>query len=228
MLKKLILLLISSFFSASLLADIPVLQLITEDAAPYSFKDANGKIAGVSIDLLKSLFSRTQINYTLAIDTWENAYESALNKPYHGVLSTAGTPERKSLFKWVGPIVTMQWVFLAKKNRAISIEALGDAKKYIIGGYKEDAVTLFLESKGFKNIRVSINNRDNASLLESGKIDLWATPENVGYLQAKNLGITDLKTVYYIESVDYYIAFNKSVPDEIVEKLSDALAEVKK
>ena len=229
MLKKWVLFLMGSFFSAALLAaDIPTIHISTEDTAPYSFKGADGKIQGVSVDLLKLIFSKAKVNYTLTIDSWVHTYESALNITYHGAISTAETPERKSLFKWVGPLVTMQWVLLAKKGRYLSIDTLNDAKKYMIGGYRDDAITDYLKSKGFKNIRISENNSDNVSLLENEEIDIWATPEDIGYLQAKNLGVNDFKTVYYIKSIDYSLALNKSIPDEIVKQLSNALAEIRK
>lgn len=60
-----------------------------------------------------------------------------------------------------------------------------------------------------------------------GQIDLWATGDPAGRYLARQVGVTQLKTVLRFNSAQLYLALNKDVPDEVVAKLQAALEQLR-
>lgn len=205
------------------------LHLVTEDYPPFNMRlsgenagSSDDPLTGISTDIVRELFRRAGIGYTIRIYPWKRAYDMALRKPGYGVFSTTRTPEREPLFKWVGPLVPNDWILMAKKSRNIKINSLKDAHKYDIGGYKGDATSIFLKKKGFS---LQYVRRDylNARKLNLDRIDLWATGSLKGPYLAKKEGISGLEQVFLFKQTVLSIAFNLSVSDDKISKLNQGL-----
>ncbi|WP_369960392.1 substrate-binding periplasmic protein [Pseudomonas benzenivorans] len=203
--------------------------LLTENFPPYNMA-INGKnfaqednLDGIAVDIVREMFKRAGIQYNLTLRfPWDRIYKLALEKPGYGVFVTARLPEREALFKWVGPIGPDDWVLLARGDSAISLSSLEQAKQYKVGAYKGDAIAQHLEEQGLQPI-TALRDQMNAEKLMEGKIDLWATGDPAGRYLAKQEGISGLKTVLRFDSAELYLALNKEVPDEVVQKLQGEL-----
>ncbi len=208
------------------------LHLATENYPPFNMStrgntiEKNAKyITGISTEIVKELFKRADIDYTLSLYPWKKAYRLALEKKNHGVFSTAHTAPRENLFKWSAPLAENNWVFFAQKSRKITINTLEEAKSYRVGGYQGDAIALFLEEQGFK-LSLPTQDRFNARMLAKGKIDLWTTGQLVGPYLAKQEGVSGLESVFIIKKVRLSIAFNKQVPNATIEHLNTTLQQM--
>ncbi|MFZ3153391.1 substrate-binding periplasmic protein [Pseudomonas sp.] len=205
------------------------LVLLTENFPPYNMA-INGKnfarednIDGIAVDIIREMFQRAGIKYNMTLRfPWARIYKLALEKPGYGVFVTARLPEREALFKWVGPIGPDDWVLLGKADSAISLTSLDDAKQYKVGAYKGDAIAEHLVEKGLKPI-TALRDTENAKKLMAGQIDLWATGDPAGRYLAKQEGVSGLKTILRFDSAELYLALNKEVPDEVVQKLQAEL-----
>jgi hypothetical protein len=51
------------------------------------------------------------------------------------IFSTARTPERDALFKWVGPTDEAEWVLLGRADHSFQLRSLEDARPLRIGTY---------------------------------------------------------------------------------------------
>jgi len=219
-------------FAAEHKSMIEEVTLITEESPPFNMRrDENSKnkklaIIGISTEIIRELFKRGNINYSLEIYPWKRAYKTVEENANHGLFSTYLTPERKPRFKWVGPIVANTWVLQGKKNRKLKIETLEDACKYVIGGYRGDAIADFLEKQGC-NVQYTSYDHQNLLKMESGRIDLWATGRFLGPYLAKKEDISDVVEVFEIKEAPLYLALNKSFPDSFVMKLNKLLQEMK-
>lgn len=210
------------------------LVLLTENFPPYNMaKDgknfAKGEnINGIAADIVREMFKRAGLSYSLTLRfPWERVYKMALENPGYGAFVMARLPDRENLFKWVGPIGPDDWVMLAKADSKITLDILDNARKYKIGAYKGDAIAETLTKQGLKPI-VMLRDQDNAKKLDNGQIDLWATGDPAGRYLAKQVGVTELKTVLRFNSAELYLALNKNVSDETVKKLQTALDQMRK
>jgi len=209
------------------------LVLLTENFPPYNMAK-NGKnfakdenIEGIAVDIVRETFKRAGISYNLTLRfPWERIYKLALEKPGYGVFVMARLPDREALFKWVGPIGPDDWVMLAKADSKIQLEDLEHARRYKIGAYKGDAIAETLEKQGLNPI-IALRDQDNAQKLVEGQIDLWATGDPAGRYLARQVGVTQLKTVLRFNSAQLYLALNKDVPDDVVARLQAALDQLR-
>ncbi|TWE07794.1 amino acid ABC transporter substrate-binding protein (PAAT family) [Pseudomonas sp. AG1028] len=203
--------------------------LLTENFPPYNMA-INGKnfaqednIDGIAVDVVREMFKRAGIKYSLTLRfPWDRIYKLALEKPDYGVFVTARLPEREALFKWVGPIGPDDWVLLARGDSKLVVNNLQQAKQYRIGAYKGDAIAEHLEKQGLQPV-TSLRDQENAKKLMAGQIDLWATGDPAGRYLARQEGVSGLKTVLRFNSAQLYLALNKEVPDEVVQKLQSEL-----
>nr|WP_177344595.1 MULTISPECIES: ABC transporter substrate-binding protein [unclassified Pseudomonas] len=203
--------------------------LLTENFPPYNMA-INGKnfaqednVDGIAVDVVREMFKRAGIKYSLTLRfPWDRIYKLALEKPGYGVFVTARLPEREALFKWVGPIGPDDWVLLARGDSKLVVNNLQQAKQYRIGAYKGDAIAEHLEKEGLQPV-TSLRDQENAKKLMAGQIDLWATGDPAGRYLARQEGVSGLKTVLRFNSAQLYLALNKDVPDEVVQKLQSEL-----
>lgn len=208
--------------------------LLTENYPPYNMA-INGKnfapddnIDGIAADMVREMFKRAGIKYSLSLRfPWDRIYNLALEKPGYGVFSTTRTPAREALFKWVGPIGPNNWVLLAKGDSKITLSTLDEAKKYKVGAYKGDAIAEYLVEQTLEPL-LSLRDQENVKKLQDGNIDLWATGDTSGRYLAKQEGVSGFKTVLRIHSGEFFLALNREVPDEIVQRLQAALDQMRK
>ncbi|MBB2496815.1 substrate-binding periplasmic protein [Aquipseudomonas ullengensis] len=232
--KRVMLLLLSIGLLCSGLARAQVSEdytvvLMTENFPPYNMA-TNGKnyareenLNGIAVEVVGEMFKRAGIKYNMTLRfPWERIYKLALDNPNYGVFVTARLPEREKLFKWVGPIGPDDWVMLAKADSSITLNSLEEAKQYRVGAYKGDAIAEHLAKQGLEPDAV-FRDQENASKLQNGQIDLWATGDPAGRYLAKQEGITGLKTVLRFDTAQLFLALNPETPDEVVTRLQDAL-----
>ncbi|WP_255263742.1 substrate-binding periplasmic protein [Pseudomonas aegrilactucae] len=207
--------------------------LLTENFPPYNMA-SNGKsfaredkIQGIAADIVREMFKRADIPYSMTLRfPWERVYQQVLNSPNHGAFVMARQPDREKLFKWVGPLGPDDWILLARPDSPVSLEHLSDARGFKIGAYKGDAIAQYLSKEGLKPITV-LRDQDNARKLLNGEIDLWATGDPAGRYLARQVNITQLKTVLRFHGAQFYLALNRQVPDALVEKLQRSLDQLR-
>ena len=226
-------LLFSPLSQAQLPPDYKVV-LLTENFPPFNMA-SNGKnfahnhnIQGLSADIVREMFKRAAIDYSLTLRfPWDRIYKQAMNTPNHGLFSTSLSEARKPLFKWVGPIAQYQSVLVGIKDGGPRPTDLEQAKAYRIGAYQSAAVSQHLERLGFKPLN-ALRDQENIRKLQRGQIDLWATSDPVWRFYAKEQGVEGLETALSFETSQLYLALNKDTPDEVVERLQQALEQMRR
>lgn len=204
-----------------------LIQLASEENPPFNYTDEKtGEFVGVGTGLVKELFKRADMKYEITSGPWARSYNNALNNKNTCVFMTAITDERKPLFKWVGPFLKVEWVIYAKANSPLKISSIEDLRKLRVGGYIEDAPVTFLQKQG---IEFDLVPRDelNPKKLELNRIDVWVTNNVRGPLLAEKAGVTNMKKVYAFKDINHYLACNKKMPDEVINRLNSELAQMK-
>jgi len=202
-------------------AAAPRLYITTETSAPSSMLEGS-RVIGIATDKVREAMQRAGIDYTIELLPWKRAYLAAQQRPDACVYSTSRTPERETLFKWVGPTDVGYWVMMARADSKFRLRSLEDARGLRIGTYNGDARDAYLRARGF---RVDTANEDlaNAGKLLLDRIDLWAASLRSGSTILARYGY-DKKIVPVLEfnRVELYLACNPGVPDALVNRLNAA------
>lgn len=201
------------------------LLLTTENYPPFNMQEEGSqRIIGISTDIVRKLMVRAGINYSIKFLPWQRAYGMALKQADTCVFSTTLTEAREPRFKWVGPLVSNDWIFFGRADSDLQIGSLEEARAHVVGGYKGDAVALFLEEQGFR-LDLASHDHVNPAKLAAGRFDVWATGNYLGPYLANQAGV-DIKPLFTFRETVMSLACNKSVEDELVQRLNDVLQEL--
>lgn len=206
-------------------------DIMTENYPPFNYKDKNGKITGITTDIVNEIMKNTGDEYQIKLMPWARAYKTIINKPNKVLFSMTRTPQREYLFKWVGPIAANSFVFYAKSDSKIVINSLDDAKdeNLKIGTYLDGANEEYLKAQDFYNIYSVPNDQLNLKKLIKGRIDLWAAGETQGLYKAKQLNInpSKIKKIFKIKETYLYIAFSRTTPNSLINLWQKELDRIK-
>lgn len=210
-------------------------KIVTENYPPYNYEE-NGKVKGVSTEIVRSVLKEMGLNIKITVYPWARTYRLALEEPNTLIYSIARTPEREHKFKWVGVIAPADQVLLSLKERTdIKLNNLDDTRKYKIGTVRDDVIEHHLLSNGFKvgkNIDRCNNYNSNIKKLLRKRIDLCAIGKLVGYNILRKIGHEPGDTVKQVYRFDVLsegvnMAFQKDTPDEVVNKFRRGLEKIK-
>lgn len=213
---------------AAIGAPVRALYVVTEAAAPSSMRGSDGQVTGIATDKVRAAFDRAGLPYTIDLLPWKRAYAAARTRPDACVYSTTRTPERESLFKWIGPTDSAEWVMMARADSGITLRTLEDARPYRIGTYHGDARDAWLRSRGFR-VDAAPAELINPRKLLLGRIDLWAAALRAGSPVLEQNGWTGrIVPVLVFNRIDVFLACNRAVPDDIVNRLNGAFSSLER
>ncbi len=206
--------------------DACAIELVTEDDPPHNMLNKDGKLVGVATEKLEEAFRRAGIPEHAELMPWARAYQSALSTNDVCVFSAGRTAERESLFRWVGPVATLDWVLYARADIAHKPAKLEEVKKEVLGGYLQDVISVWLANNGY-HVDTAPGDDSNPQKLLNGRFNFWASSRTrAGALLAKQ-GLTDrIVPVLTFGHTDLYLACNPAVPAATVTKLNDALKQM--
>ncbi|WP_240549397.1 substrate-binding periplasmic protein [Billgrantia antri] len=193
----------------------------TEEYPPYNYQDEGGRITGSATELLREALNDAELDADFRLLPWARALTEAQLRDRHCVYSTTRTPERESLFTWVGPLVSNTWAAFALEEADIEADSLDDLSGLRVGSFREDAVGQYAASQGVP-IVVASAERENIGRLQAGLIDAWVTGEQTASFLAEEAGLA-LRRLFVFNEVDLYLACHPSVPDQFIARLQAAL-----
>ena len=205
------------------------LTVYTENYPPYNMYNADqSAIIGKSTAIVKALFAEAGIDYQMQLVPWARALRNAKVHANTAVFSMARTPEREAFFHWIGPLIVNRWIFMARREDHIVIDALADIKGRRIGTYRSDISFKYLTDRGF-DVDITSYDKQNAGKLKRKRIDLWSTGLLLGPYLADAQGIDGLTVVktsggepfVFIES-GMYLGINRNTPISVYQRLQQA------
>ena len=189
-----------------------------------------GELTGYSVEIVNEIMRRAKDISKINVLPWARGYEQLLKEPGTVLFATTRTKERDNLFHWVGPILRIQWVFLAKKSRQLRmIDSLKTAKHVgKIGTYIGDARHKYLEGEGFTNLEAAASNLSNFRKLDHGRLDLLIT-STIGLhdiASQAGVSINDLEIVHVVKEADLYSALSSGTDPADIKAWTDAFKDM--
>ena len=208
------------------------IKLMTEIFPPYQFKNADGKLVGISVEIVKAIQKELNDNSKIKVYPWNRGVKILEHKKNSALFSMMRTPKRENRYKWVGPLASLKLVFFKREDFILKLNSIDDAKKVKkIGVTKEMPNYQILKSLKFNNLDV-LNSNDTANIkkLVKKRINLWLSVRAAGIYSSIKMGYKDI--IVPIDNIvlakgDLYIAFNKQTDDEVINKWQKALDKLK-
>lgn len=193
-------------------------RFLTEQYKPLNYVE-NGNLTGLGPEILKSICNRYNIPFEVNVLPWEEAYNLALQHDNAVLFLAVLNSTRKDLFKWAGPITSLDWFFYSSAQNQIQLNSLEDAKQVNrIGVIKDHSITQYLIEEGFTNLVYIQNNIDAFDQLLNGDIDLVPSDRIAAEAALEELGMSfySVDAELKILTDMLYFAFNKNVPDYVI------------
>ncbi len=203
---------------------------LTEEYYPFNYTE-NGRVRGISADLLRMVWTELDIAPPhIESMPWARAYERVQHEPRTVLFSMARTPEREKLFQWAGPIASVRFVLIARKDRHIRLNTLDDLKGLAVGTLRKDVSdALLAKYRDIARIQPVVNMDQNINKLMTNRLDLVAYEESSWRKIAALYGFDpgDFETVYLLRETPVFYAFHPSTPAKLVNVFQAALDRVK-
>lgn len=207
------------------------LSIITEDWPPLNYSE-DGEVKGFATDVIRLVMKEMKVDYPIIVLPGNRGLNVLDRGPRVLFYSFIQTPERKSLYKWIGPFANESIYLYKKRGSKLQIKTLEDAKKvHSVCCRDAGMVFNFLKKEGFKNLDVGTNATSIYVKAIHGRCDL-AVGEPAGgvdyWLSKSNLSPDLLeKTPVKISDSPLYFAASKDIPDEEIQRWQQALDKVK-
>jgi polar amino acid transport system substrate-binding protein len=220
--------LIPGIFAQSIPSD---LLILTEEYPPFNYLD-NGKLKGISVDILESAF--THMGQVIPRDSfmvvpWAEGYETTLARNNTILFTTARITQREDQFLWAGPIISDTKVLYGiTKNDSPLIP---DIHSYRIVAITNDSGIGMAENAGAAPDQIiEVSSPEEAiRMVERGSADVWSYGEMSGRTLI-NLYADDpekFSSFMEIGVTDEYFAFNKNTDPGFVAALNSTLSDIK-
>lgn len=213
------------FLCGSVLAEAQQrLVLVTEEYPPYNMSDAQGRVVGISTEIVKALLEAAGVDYEVAVYPWARAIAMARTQVNTCVYSMSRTPEREELYRWIGPLVVNDWALFARTgaSRPAHLEEVLNMR---IGSYQGDAIVSYLQTRGYL-VDVAPGDDANPKKLLAGRIDYWATGRLIGQYRLRQQGLAGIEPVLNFNRTEMYLACNRQLPDDQVKLLNATLQQL--
>ncbi|KJU77754.1 substrate-binding periplasmic protein [Ectopseudomonas chengduensis] len=215
------------------LARAETYQLVTEEWAPYNYRE-NEHITGMATEVVRAIMALTGDDFEIRMRPSMRASRVLHTQPRTIMYSMFRTPERESLFKWVGPIAEES---IYPYQLAIAAQPIHTLEQLLhtprITTRHAGLVPTMLASMGFDNLDTSATESEQLyRMLLAGRTEviIGDTDAGVAYY-SRQLGIApgSLRRVpieLYRSSL--YIAFSRDSDDALVAAWAAALARLRR
>lgn len=210
------------------------LKAVTQNLPPFSSL-VDGKVVGFSNELLDLVLKES--GHTLAskeLQPWVRAYAMAQEQPNTLIYTMARTPERQSLFQWVGPISKRRiYLYKHRDRKDINLKSLDDARRYTIGVLRESASAKELVESGFevgKHLDLALDDEVNMKKFRARRFDLLVAMDWTTVYNAPKWGLsaTEIEPAFLLDDkLEYWYGLNLKSDPGIAKQMNLALEKIR-
>ncbi|NVD08888.1 transporter substrate-binding domain-containing protein [Vibrio sp. JPW-9-11-11] len=209
--------------------DLRDVEFFTEAYPPANFIQ-DERMTGYSVDILLAASEMVNEPITMSqitLQPWARSYRTVLTRKNSILFSTTRSEHREALFQWVGPIVDIKVVVLARKDAKIAINDPLDMANYRIGVIRDDIGEQSLLELGIP--REAMQEASYVTVLAEQlmkkRIDLLVYAERAAFWWSRQAGVDPdiFEVVYVVKQGDVYYAVNRDTSAEVVKKLQKGL-----
>ncbi len=203
----------------------------TVEEPPGNFLDKDGRITGLSVDLVKEIQKRVKDTTPIEMLPAARLLNYSRTKKNYVVFSLSRSKAREKKYHWIALVMRKPLVIFAIKGFDFNVKKLSDAKKVKrIGVLRGSVQHDFLTSNGFKNIEPVDSHEQNFKKLIAGRIDLMYHSMHGVAKFCKDSGVdfSMFSPVLLLQISHSSIAMSKNSDIETVKKWQRAAKEIKR
>ncbi|XOV79632.1 MAG: substrate-binding periplasmic protein [Aestuariibacter sp.] len=207
---------------------------LTEQYPPYHFEQ-EGKIIGLGITILNTIFERNQINFKLndkvLVYPWARAVRELSSNPRAIVISMSHTEQRASLFKLSEPLFYESISLITLAEHDISLPHPDSIARFSIGAVRDDIgekLVKEMTSKPFRMIHVQ-TSEELIQLLIRKRVKVIAYSKDIIDYQIRQLGLPrkDFKVLKVMRDMPSTVAFNKDTDTELFHFVNENIKKLR-
>ncbi|MGE4290776.1 MAG: substrate-binding periplasmic protein [Desulfovibrio sp.] len=206
------------------------LTYLTEDYYPFNY-ERDGRLQGLSVDLLRETWKCMGVaEQPISLLPWARAYDMVQSDPDTMLFAMARNDSREHLFLWAGPISEAHFVLTGLRGRHLQAQSIDDLRAYTVGTVIKDISDLLLEPYMDRIHVVPVTCMEyNLRKLLAGRIDLISYEESAmrRFLIRHGFSPSDFETVFLLQDMDVYYAFNRGTDPALVARFQQALDQVR-
>ena len=200
---------------------------MTEPFPPYNFPSPQGQPRGLSVEALSELWrleGKTLNANHIRFIPWARAYSRLQREPQSALFSMTLTPERRRLFKFVGPVWPIRIVVMMSTARYRQLSKPLSMEKLVIGVVHQDIGEQLLLQTGVDE-SILVRSRDVMSLVELmrlQRVDAIAYAQEVAHWYMDEAGIdpAEYRVVQELLSGQLGFAFHSGTPQALIDRLN--------
>jgi signal transduction histidine kinase/ABC-type amino acid transport substrate-binding protein len=163
------------------------------DYPPFSFVDARGNPAGLSIDLFKAAAQAVNIEYDINIGVWDLIMKDLAEGRIDALPFVGRTPEREPYLDFTMPYLSLHGDIFVRK-RSNDIESLADLKDKKVAVMRGDNAEEFVRRDSVSKFIFTTNTYKEAyTSLSRGEYDAVITQRITGLRLINELGLKNVE-----------------------------------
>ncbi|GAA5178415.1 ABC transporter substrate-binding protein [Niveibacterium umoris] len=211
-------------------AEMPRIPVLTEEVPPHVVLRGD-TVTGPTTEWVRAIVKRAGLQPDIQVRAWKAVVQLAERPEPVLIYPIVRTPEREAAYQWVARLTTgRSYLYRLAARDDIRIAKLADARRYQTAAVRKDVRTEYLLNNGFTggpdgSLVETTDNAESLRLLKLGRVDLVPIAPAALEATCAKLGIgTDefVRTIPTGLTMDFYLAANKAVPADVVERLASA------
>ena len=232
--------LLSLVFSDSAFARKEGVTVCTFPMAPYTFKDSQGHLDGLEVDLVNALLNEAGFRTEFINYPWNRAIQMLEHGKLDMLMTMTKTPEREKFTHFLGVSTHQKYVlFVKKENAGINIRTLDDLMKdgYLFGirqhfHYSDEFNSRLASDKHFQKHFKAVAQADlNLRQVKGGRLTgCFGDSILTGYQVKTDKTFEDLTAVNvpFFQTHPVYFGVSRKISPDKLEKLQRAYLSLEK
>lgn len=190
-------------------------QVLVGDAAPYAYRDLDGRVKGAAVELLQLAAERLGRDLQLELMPFARALQDAAQQRQPQlVLPPARLPAREALLSWIAPLIDVRFMLFAPAESKVDVSSLNAAKALRIGGMRSAGMVELVQAAGFARLQFVASNEVALRMLQAGRFDALLTADHSVCDGLRRMGLPygAVREGALLQKVQLWLAASKAMP----------------
>ncbi|MDM4765069.1 transporter substrate-binding domain-containing protein [Pelomonas sp. SE-A7] len=190
-------------------------RVLVGDAAPYSYRRADGALQGAAVEILQLAATRLKREVRLELMPFARILHEAARPEPLLVMPPARLPAREDLLLWLAPMIDVRFMLFALADSKVDIASLDAARALKVGGLRSAGMVELIESAGFRKLEMVASNETALRMLKAGRVEALLTADHSVCHGLREMGMpySAVREGALLQKVQLWLAASKALPE---------------